>query len=899
MPCLEKTLFLVSFLFGMIARNVVGQTTYTSNNAASKIIDGTNSDQGRYPYMVALRQTKGRRYVVCAGTLIAPDIVLTAAHCSQLVPENVEVLVNPDNNNPTSVEPIPVIDQRIHPNYKSGSDWANDIMLLQLDRPVQNAVVVKLNTNPFEPIFGRTMHVLGWGTKTEGEWDPSSSSLQEQGELLPISNQECSDKYKDSGIPVLNGMLCVENDRSCQGDSGGPLIIKNNGNSQLDIQVGIISWAIGCGSKDYPGVHARISFHYDYIVKALCEMSRQSSAYFSCILEPTTSPTSLPTRSPSKQPSSFPTVSPSTSLPTLSPTQEPSVAPTTTPAPSNEVVDILIQIVTDNWANEIKWTLFRGREEIFERGFGYYTKRGTYKEVLTIERDFFYSLVVYDSISDGICCGQGTDGSISVYFGSEPDESKKLGFSDGQYTSSVEISFYASEITAPPTASYKPSSSPTAFGSCPEVPPNGCSVCPLGECVTNERAIFDFPGQQRVTCRALQQAGYDGIIGSACDILQTLDELEVCGCARPTEAPSPAPSESMTPSTSPTVSPAPSTVPTITPAPTDPLKMLVVLSLDQFPGETGWIMETINDENQTVTIVEEVEEGTYGNLEPFSLITKSLDLFSGERYRLKVTDKFGDGFCCSSSFGNGYAAVYFGTEQLREDRMVYMRGDFRRVDFRIFDPAPFIDRPAPAPVPGGPLTGLCFPGKATCEVLGKGQVPMKDLKLGDLVSIEGETYEKVYSFGHYSPYVQAEYLQLSTASRKLEISKDHMVFVEGGRSLPASSIKLGDKIETSSGEYNAVESIEKVVRQGAYAPFTTSGTIVVNGVKASSFVSFQGSETLLIGGVDSRLTYQFLAHSFEMPHRVWCSYFSSCSVEYYTEGGVSTWVSLPYHVAKW
>lgn len=875
----------------MIARNAVAQSV------TSKIIDGDLADQGRYPYMVALRQTKGRRFLICAGTLIAPDIVLSAAHCGQPVPENIEAIVNPYDNDPTSSgQAIAVVDQRIHPNYQVGSNWANDIMLLKLAQPVPNANVISLNTNPIEPIPGRQLSVMGWGTKTEGEADPADK-LEELGGLTPIDNQVCNEAYKDAGIPVLSGMVCVRNDRSCQGDSGGPLILKA-ASADRDIQIGIISWAKGCGSKSstYPGVHARISFHYDYIVKALCEMSRESSSYFSCILEPTTKPSASPTASPSKQPSSSPTVSPSTTLPTLSPTQEPSNVPTRSPAPSNQVVDILIQIVTDNWANEIKWTLVKGREAIFERGFGYYTKRGTYKEIITVERDHFYTLIVYDSISDGICCGNGPDGSIAVYFGNEPDNSKILGSSDGQYTSSVEITFFASEITAPPTASPAPSSSPTEFGSCPQVPQNGCSVCPRGECITNENAIFSFPGQRPLSCKELQKVGYDGIITlDQCNIFPSLPEFEVCGCAKATPAPSPSPSESMLPSASPTVSPSPTTSPTITPAPTDPLEMLVVLYLDQFPSETGWYIETIDALNNTLSTV--YQENFDDTVAPFSRVEKILSLFSGERYRISVTDKFGDGFCCGQ-FGNGYAAVYFGTEELRENRMAYIRGDFRSFDFRNFDPAPFLSAPAPAPVPGGPLVGICFPGTATCEVLGRGEVAMKDLKLGDQVLIEKGRYEKIYSFGHHSHDVKAEYLQLSTASRKLEISKDHMVFVEGGSSIPASSIKLGDKIETLSGKYNAVESIKRVVRQGAYAPFTNSGTVVVNGVKASSFVAFQESETLLIGGVDSGLTFQFLAHSFETPHRIWCSYFSSCSVEHYTEG-VSTWVFLPYHATKW
>mmetsp|Transcript_9052 Transcript_9052/g.13902 ORF Transcript_9052/g.13902 Transcript_9052/m.13902 type:complete len:949 (-) Transcript_9052:79-2925(-) len=888
----NKIIILIAFVLVTIARNAVAQSV------APKIVDGTTAAQGRYPYMVALRETKGRRYIFCAGTLITPDIVLTAAHCRQILAENVEVLVNPFNNVIASAETqiIQVAEQIVHPEFGKveGSQWANDVMILKLEIPVENPYVMKLNNNPNVPISQQGMDVLGWGTRVEGEWNPSNVLL-EQGGLFPVNNQVCNDSYKASGIDVLNGMLCADNDRSCQGDSGGPLLIKGSSYA-ADVQVGIISWAIGCGSKDYPGVHARVSFHYNFIVTALCNVSRETEGYFSCIREPTTSPTKFPTLFPSQFPTQLPSISPSTSEPTYDPTEQPSILPSKSPAPSNPEVDILLKIVTDNWANEIKWTLFSNGEPIVERGYGYYSRKGTYNEVITVERDNFYKLVVYDSVADGICCGQGPDGSITLYFGTVEDSNFILGSSDGRYTDSVQINFYASEITAPPTASPQPSSSPTDVGSCPEVPPNGCSVCPPGECITNERAIFEFPGYRAVSCRAIQQAGYDGIIPlEACTFFPALAEMAPCGCAKATLAPSPSPSESALPSALPTISVEPTTAPTITPAPTDPLEMLVVLYLDQFPSETGWEMEAINDANETTSTVFKAPTGTYTNA--LGRIERTLSLFDGERYRLILTDQFGDGFCCG--FGNGNASVYFGTEELEGNRMAFLSGNFRSLDFQIFDPAPFIGNPpTPAPAGGTPLTGICFPGDVTCEVLGKGEVQLKDLQLGDRVLVEGQTYEKVYSFGHRSRDMKADYLELSTASRKLEISKKHMIFVEGGHAIPASSIKLGDKIETISGKYDVVLSIKNVVRQGAYAPFTTAGTIIVNGLKASTFVAFQESETLLVGDVDSGVTFQSLAHLYETPHRIWCSCFSSCTVEYYTDEGVSLWVSVPYYATK-
>jgi hypothetical protein len=206
---------------------------------------------------------------------------------------------------------------------------------------------------------------------------------------------------------------------------------------------------------------------------------------------------------------------------------------------------------------------------------------------------------------------------------------------------------------------------------------------------------------------------------------------------------------------------------------------------------------------------------------------------------------------------------------------------------------------------GLPATGTncdsdgCFPGDATCDVQGQGKVMMRNLKLGDKVLVQGGKYEPVYSFAHHAQDVTSRYHKLVTSDSFLEVSKDHLVFVEGGRSVPASSVKIGDKLQLADGNLSSVVAIVLSVKQGAYAPFTASGTVVVNGVTASSFVSLQGSENLTIGGIDTGLSYHFLSHAFEWPHRMWCQYVSACNEESYTPEGISLWAAAPHKYSRW
>jgi trypsin len=71
-------------------------------------------------------------------------------------------------------------------------------------------------------------------------------------------------------------MLCAadKGQDSCQGDSGGPLVIQgSNGDGSGDVQVGVVSWGVGCASESFPGVYARVSQIQDWIVSEVCKQS--------------------------------------------------------------------------------------------------------------------------------------------------------------------------------------------------------------------------------------------------------------------------------------------------------------------------------------------------------------------------------------------------------------------------------------------------------------------------------------------------------------------------------------------------------------------------------------------------------------------------------------------------
>lgn len=191
---------------------------------------------------------------------------------------------------------------------------------------------------------------------------------------------------------------------------------------------------------------------------------------------------------------------------------------------------------------------------------------------------------------------------------------------------------------------------------------------------------------------------------------------------------------------------------------------------------------------------------------------------------------------------------------------------------------------------------LCFPANARVHHELKGWIPMTELSLGDSVLVDHEgKHEPVYSFGHYASTTAATYVQMMTdGNQRIELSSKHMIFVRRNNVMTpvaAETVVVGDVLQTSKGDHVTVSRIKSVLRAGAYAPFTPSGTIVVDDVVASNFVIMTTSRLL---------PHQWIAHAFEFPHRTAARhYFGKYPFESYNEYGISTWVARPHQFFAW
>lgn len=287
----------------------------------SVIVNGITPEQNRYPYVASLQY--GRKHI-CGATLIAPDIILTAAHCV-VQPEfigNYRVVVGEYHlqDHMDTGETFYIDNIVTHPQYIVTNTYVdNDAMIMKISGR-SNHEPVMLNMKHNVPKKENRLTVMGWGSvDVKGEY--LSNVLQEV-DLNYLFKWEC---IKEGIKTITSNMLCAfDQDRdnisedSCYGDSGGPLIIKKM-NAQ-DLQVGIVSYGTEI-CAEHPGIYTRISSIYDWIRFSSCQLSDDPPDYFDCSSFSNHSKdngfhTDTPSVSPTDSPSVTPTASQSSWLPT-------------------------------------------------------------------------------------------------------------------------------------------------------------------------------------------------------------------------------------------------------------------------------------------------------------------------------------------------------------------------------------------------------------------------------------------------------------------------------------------------------------------------------------------------------------------------------------------------------
>lgn len=184
----------------------------TSAPAANAIIGGTEVSNDAYPFMVAvLEKGSGSAFdrQFCGGSLIAPDTVMTAAHClvddagKPVKAKTVQVAVGRTVLSKSGQGQIRNARTKgtgsrgsivVHPRYLKGQE-AYDVAFIQLDKPVRGISPVKLPTQGTDSLLrpGQKATVAGWGN-TDTAMTHTPDRLR-QVKVPILSHNECKVSY--------------------------------------------------------------------------------------------------------------------------------------------------------------------------------------------------------------------------------------------------------------------------------------------------------------------------------------------------------------------------------------------------------------------------------------------------------------------------------------------------------------------------------------------------------------------------------------------------------------------------------------------------------------------------------------------------------------------------------
>lgn len=245
------------------------------NGAEASMINGKNAKAAEFPWQVALvvggpgsRSRSARKRYFCSGSLIARDLVITAAHCvaefSQRQIGWIEAIAGRtwlSNKSGSSA----FVKSRLMPRNRnnrfkyssSKSSPAWDVALLKLKRRLPVEPIELAGDSEADLLStGTLVKASGWGVAKPGN-RIGTNNLRVANQVIlpdPVCRRDNGRSYQPKTMICIGGPS--GNTSTCFGDSGGPMIARLDVGWRL---IGVTSFGDPYCSPNLPSVDARVA----------------------------------------------------------------------------------------------------------------------------------------------------------------------------------------------------------------------------------------------------------------------------------------------------------------------------------------------------------------------------------------------------------------------------------------------------------------------------------------------------------------------------------------------------------------------------------------------------------------------------------------------------------------